>query len=386
MVVRKSRTSVAILANGDPRDPNVWSGTPLHMLQALEQQFDVRLVVAERWPRWYRPLGRALKLFSGGRFAYSWSRFYSAQAARRTNARLRQAAPDVVIAIAATDIAHLLPQGLPLICIGDAVIPELVTYYDMYRQLPPRVQIAARRAEEEAFDRSLMVHLPSRWGIDTARQHYGLPASKLVEVAWGANISLKRRDPRSTGAGPVKLLFVGTDWHRKGGPIALATVQSLNMRGVRCELDVVGCEKPDGLRHTEQVRFHGFVDKESGEGQARLAALYAAASLFFLPTTAEAYGIVFAEAAHHGLPAVAFATGGVTSVVCNEETGILLPVGASPDQFAAAIETLMSDAPRYARMSEVALADARDRLNWEVWGARIEAAVHERLKASTSAV
>lgn len=377
-----ARLRIAVIANGDPLDPATWSGTPLHMLRALQLRFDVVLVIGDRWPPWYRPLGRALKLLSGGRFAHSWSPAYGSFAARRTKRRLRKTAPDVVIAIAATDIAYLLPPELPLVSIGDAVIPELVTYYDMYRRLPRRLQKRAEKAEEAAFERSIMVHFPSAWGVESAKRHYGVPVEKLLKIAWGANSPFQPREPRTLKPGPIRLLFVGSDWNRKGGPIAIATVEELNRRGLSCALDVVGCQKPAEIGADDRIRFHGFVHKTTAEGRKLLEALYAEASLFFLPTTAEAYGIVFAEAAHHGLPSVAYATGGVTSVVRADETGLLLPPEAAPIDFAATIEALVSDPEAYARMSRTALADARDRLNWDVWSQQLERAIRDRLGAA----
>ncbi|WP_137463714.1 glycosyltransferase, partial [Escherichia coli] len=43
-----------------------------------------------------------------------------------------------------------------------------------------------------------------------------------------------------------------------------------------------------------------------------------------LPTIADCYGMVFCEAAAFGLPVVATDTGGVSSIVINERTGILI--------------------------------------------------------------
>ncbi|QAY77038.1 glycosyltransferase family 4 protein [Sphingosinicella sp. BN140058] len=378
----------AFIANGNPRDIKLWSGTPHHMLKALERQFDVTLVVEQVWADWYRPLGRAAKLLTGGRFEYSWSRFYSRLAAARTIRKLEAARPDVVFAVALTDAAYLFTERLPVVTITDAVIPDLVEYYDMFRQLSVTAKRKARAAEHRAFHESLLVHFPSHWACRSAIEKQGMPAEQVVQIAWGANMPPERRLPRRLGGGPVRLLFVGTDWKRKGGPVALSAVRALAERGIQSSLDIVGCSEEvlEGASPLPNVTFHGFIDKSSPADQATLNRLYSEASFFILPTAAEAWGIVFAEAAHHGLPSLGYATGGVTTVVSDGETGILLPVGSSGDTFASHIEALLNHPDAYERMSAAALEDAANRLDWQVWAAKLERVVRQRLDLGRSPI
>lgn len=375
-----ARLRAAFIADGDPLDPKLWSGTPYHMLHALQKKFEMNVVVRKTWPAWYRPLGRALKLLSGRRFEYSCSELYSRTAARGTIRQLRAVKPDVVFSVALTDMTYLFVDDVPVVTVTDAIIPDLIEYYDMYRRISPTAKRSAAAAERKAFHGSVLVHFPSRWACRSAIQRQGVPEDRVVEIAWGANISFKERPPRMLKDGPVRLLFVGTDWERKGGPIALEVAAELSKRGIECHLDVVGY-RPDPLAQPTPtyVTFHGFIDKATPEGEALLDSLYADATLFILPTLAEAYGIVFAEAAHHGLPSVAYATGGVTSVVLSGKTGILLPASSSGAAFADEIEALVRAPARYTAMSQAALEDARQRLNWEVWADKLEAAVRSRL-------
>jgi glycosyltransferase involved in cell wall biosynthesis len=370
----------AFIANGDPRDLRTWSGTPRHMLEAIEKRVDMRLVVQSLWPAWYRPLGRALKLLSARRFEYSWSAWFSGLAARQTIRRLEAAKPDVVFAVALTDMAYLFAGRLPVVYITDAVIPDLLEYYEMFQAISPTAKRRAVEAEREAFEAALLLHVPSAWAAHSAIEKQGVPADRVVEIAWGANMPFQARAPRTLGAGPLRLLFVGTHWDRKGGPIALDLAAELTLRGIDCRLDVVGCTADVAPGSTAaNVTFHGFVDKGTDAGRTMLDTLYAEANLFVLPTLAEAYGIVFAEAAHHGLPSLAYATGGVTSVVKDGETGILLPLGATGADFADQVEALVQSPERYAALSRAALADARERLNWDVWAERLERAVVARI-------
>ncbi len=375
-----TRLRAAFIANGNPRDPKLWSGTPSHMLAALERHFEFVLVVEEPWAAWYRPLGRVLKLLSGRRFEYSWSALYSRWAAQRTVRALRKARPDIVFAVSLTDMAYLLSGEFRLIYVTDAVIPDLVEDYAMYRRLPASVKRRAVETEQAAFAAAALLNFPSAWACRSAIERQGADPDKIVEIAWGANITSVQREARSLPAGPSRLLFVGSDWARKGLLVAIEAVRELNRRGTAARLDVVGCAAADlPEQDLSDCTFHGLVDKQSEAGRTLLDELYADATLFLLPTTAEAYGIVFAEAAHHGLPSLSYATGGVPSVVRHGVTGVLLPHGVPPARFADEVGRLLASPDLYRSMSEAALADARGRLSWEIWAERLTSAIHARL-------
>jgi glycosyltransferase involved in cell wall biosynthesis len=284
----------------------------------------------------------------------------------------------VVFAVALTDMAYLFVDRLPVVYVTDATMPDLMASYEMFQRISPTAQRKAIAAERQAFRRSFLIQLPSQWAHRSAVEKQGAPEDRIAEIAWGANIAPEPRSARSIGHGPVRLLFVGTDWERKGGAIALETIEELSRRGIDARLDVVGRSAAAG-EVPPNVTFHGFVDKRTAAGRARLEALYAGATFLLLPSLGEAYGIVFAEAAHHGLPSLAYAIGGVTSVVLNGKTGVLLPAGARGGDFADEIERLLNAPDVYARMSREALDDARSRLNWDVWAEKVEAAIRSRL-------
>ncbi len=57
-----------------------------------------------------------------------------------------------------------------------------------------------------------------------------------------------------------------------------------------------------------------------------LDAVYACGDVFALPSHAESFGLVFVEAALHGLPSVATNVGGIPEAVLSGETGLLVPL------------------------------------------------------------
>jgi L-malate glycosyltransferase len=81
--------------------------------------------------------------------------------------------------------------------------------------------------------------------------------------------------------------------------------------------------------------------------------LMAGCDLFVLASRYEGLPVAVMEALALGLPVVATAVGGVPEVVEHGREGLLVPPGR-PDELAAAVLTLLTDAERRARMSEAA--------------------------------
>lgn len=101
---------------------------------------------------------------------------------------------------------------------------------------------------------------------------------------------------------------------------------------------------------------------------AHVADWYASADVFCLPARAsqndvEGFGIVYLEAAMHGLPVVATDTGGVREAVLDGETGLLVP----PDDLealAGALRRVLSDSGLRTRLGEAGRSRALKDFRW----------------------
>ncbi len=83
------------------------------------------------------------------------------------------------------------------------------------------------------------------------------------------------------------------------------------------------------------------------------ALLYAASDLFVLPSHVEGFGLVFVEAAFHGVPSIGARVGGVPYAIAHDETGLLVAPRA-PAELAVAMHALLTDDARRARLGEAA--------------------------------
>ncbi len=119
-----------------------------------------------------------------------------------------------------------------------------------------------------------------------------------------------------------------------------------------------------------RVRFLGAVEHEN------LADYYALADICVVPSRTETFGLVALEAQALGTPVVASAVGGLTEIIEDGKTGIL--VGErEPQAFAAAIASLLDNSPLRLQMGEA----ARLRASSFTWTRAVErlAAIYRRV-------
>jgi D-inositol-3-phosphate glycosyltransferase len=94
-----------------------------------------------------------------------------------------------------------------------------------------------------------------------------------------------------------------------------------------------------------------------------------------VPSYNESFGLVAAEAQATGTPVVAAAVGGLTTVVADGHSGLLVD-GHDPRDWAATLRRLVDDPDLTARLGRGAVAHARD-FSWERTADRTVAAYRE---------
>jgi D-inositol-3-phosphate glycosyltransferase len=215
---------------------------------------------------------------------------------------------------------------------------------------------------------------------------YGADSSRIVIVAPGVDhaffspgasvqarraVRLDERDPVVLFAGriqPLKGLTVAVD--------ALARVRALGGTLARTSLVVVGGPSgPHGLGELEAARHQVAAGGLSAavwmlppQRHEILSSYYRAADACVVPSHSESFGLVALEAAACGVPVVASAVGGLTTLIDHEQTGYLVE-GRDPDDFAQPLAALLSDAGLASRLGVAAAERARA----YTWAAAAEA-------------
>jgi glycosyltransferase involved in cell wall biosynthesis len=193
-------------------------------------------------------------------------------------------------------------------------------------------------------------------------EDYGADPTRVQVIHAGvdrlAEPTVQRPDVR-------RVLFVGIDFERKGGPSLLHAFAQVVRAVPDAELHIVG---PRPGAPQPGVVWHGYVSSRS-----MLAELYAGASLAVLPTRCDPFGLAVVEAMAHALPVIATDVDAMPEIIDDGVTGLLVRAGDN-EALADRIVTLLRDPDRRAAMGVAAYARA-GRFLWDDAVDRIAAAL-----------
>jgi phosphatidyl-myo-inositol dimannoside synthase len=177
----------------------------------------------------------------------------------------------------------------------------------------------------------------------------------------------------------VRLLTVSRLVERKGHDRVLGVLSTMkDMDGV--EYHVVGDgPEGDGLKKQaeslglDNVVFHGFVDDE------KLQEMYSSSDIFVMPIKEdrfdkEGFGMVFLEAALHGLPSVTSKISGVDEAVLHEQSGLLIEKDVELEM---ALRRLVSDSDYRNKLGEFAKKRAVNEFSKEVQLSKLRSILYE---------
>jgi glycosyltransferase involved in cell wall biosynthesis len=368
---------IAFVSVEDPHDVGSWSGLNYFISRALERQgLDLSYVgpLHARWETAYKVrqafyrYGRRrthIRQFEPG-LMRAWG--------REVTRALRGIWPDAVLAPGAYHVLEARTD-VPIVTYGDATFASLLGYYDRFSRLSAATVRNGHRLSRLSVARSAASVYSSAWAARSAVEDYGADPSHVHVVPFGANLepppSAEATDAtiRARRYDRCRLLFLGVEWARKGGNLALAVAERLHEGGVPVELTVAGCAPVVAGPLPPFVRPLGFISKGTPEGRARLDALLAESHFLVVPSRAEAYGLVYCEASAFGVPSLARRTGGIP--VRDGVNGWTFPPDAGPEPYAERIVALMRDPEAHRSVCRTARAEYEARLNWDVAGAAL---------------
>ncbi|GGQ75452.1 glycosyltransferase family 4 protein [Couchioplanes azureus] len=201
------------------------------------------------------------------------------------------------------------------------------------------------------------IYSSSACSAEWCRRHYGAPAGPVPTLHTGVDVDRFRPVP---GAERHGVVFVGRVAESKGVLDLLDAVLAVPDPPQDLRLTVVGPGDPGVARRlAERASAAGrreVLQLRGPLGHDELPAVLAGAAVFALPSRYEGGpGLVYLEAMACGVPVVATAAGGAVEVVRHGSTGLVVPPGDVP-ALTGALQALLADAPRAARMGQEARA------------------------------
>lgn len=353
---------IAFLSSLNPNDTSAWSGTLNYIFKSLKKYGNELFWIGNDVLSEIRQIHESLNPHS-----QFLPELFTDYFGKSLETSISEQGFDLIICRDYYFLARLNPNlNIPIIYIADSTANLINSYLNM----PSWYCRLCDGVEKMAIHRADVIVYSSRWAKENAISYYGCAKDKIKVVEFGANIPETMLSDRMyrTVHKVCRLLFVATKWEAKGGPIAYETFNLIRGMGMPCKLTIIGCSVDIKDKDVEVIPF---IDKSQEKGITKLCAKYREADFFLLPTQFDCYGIVFAEAAAFSVPSVTCNVGGVGQAVRDGINGIVLPAKSKPMDFAFAIMHAYSDVELYKKMRENAYASFKSRMNWKVWGKRM---------------
>ena len=260
----------------------------------------------------------------------------------------------------------------PIIYYTDATFKQMINYY--WFNQSQWILKQGNLLEEKAIKNSYINIRSSKWAADSVLKDYGGNPKRNFILEFGANIDDKDIVPckpyKNTEI--LNILFSGVDWERKGGEIAVKTVQLLNQKGIKSNLFITGISNlPSQYKNLPYIKNLGFFNKNNPEEYQFYIKIISNSHILLLPTKAECAGIIFSEASAYGLPIFTYNTGGIGNYVIDGINGYKLPLHSNEIDFTNTIITCIKH-NELEKLHYGGINLYHSTLNWKTWANRFK--------------
>ena len=365
-----------------PDDKKALSGTPHKISELLESLgCDISWIyISQSFKyRLYEKLSRKFNKIFGRKSLDCSHSVIGANLQSKTIDMKKVLECDILVAPFCSEALYSLKTEKPIIYLTDATFGIMVDYY--FKGLSNYAINQGNQVEQKAMDTATEIIVSSQWAANSAINDYHQDSSKVHVIEFGANIDDKDIiDKKFVYEGHLHLLFLGVDWKRKGGQIAVDACKWLNENGVPATLHIVGIrELDDSVKQLPYIDYVGFLNKNVPEQYNRLVQVIKKCHCMLLPTLAECSAIAFCESSANGVPVFSHLTGGVGNYIYDGRNGYLLPLGSTGADFGAQIKACL-ESGELESMSVTARDVYREKLNWNVWSQKVEVIIRNILE------
>ena len=363
--------NIVFLTIFNPYDINEWSGTSYHLLQTLRKEHQVTVIG--------HTIPAQIAYYAGNNFAKKCPfENYAPILGKLCTEQIKRIPQCDVIVFGDLYIVPFLEVDIPIVHISDVTFQAFKNHATPKRS---KEQIeSGEKMERDAFNKYTSFIYSSEWAKQGAINHYGINPDKIHVVEFGANIPTPNDYQIDIQTKTCNLVFIGKNWEKKGGDKVLSAYKKLKSKGFPCALTIIGSVPDDVDIADERVTVISFLDKSKPEHLEKLGTILREAHFLVLPTEFDAYGIVFCEASAYAVPSIAADVGGVSQPICEGKNGYLLPSDATADDYAEKIKSVFEDKKNYLQLRASSRREFETRLNWDVWGEKVNKILEETVK------
>lgn len=274
-----------------------------------------------------------------------------------------------------TPIAYLNCQQ-PIVLWVDTVLAAIIDFYPYLSNLCLETKKNLYLLEKLALDKCKLIIFASEWAAQKAIKIYGINPNKIKIISRGSNLELKPERTiaeikaliKSRNNHTYKLIFIGVDWHRKGGSVALEVSKELNKMGFDIELKILG-DLPKTIENLPSfAKPLGYINKSTPAGKKQFYDLLADAHFLILPTQADVTPNVLIEANAFGVPCLTTNVAGIRSIIKDDVNGKTFAVDAKVTDYTTYIINYLADYQKYESLALSSFNEYVTRLNWSIAG------------------
>jgi glycosyltransferase involved in cell wall biosynthesis len=357
----------------DPYSPKTWSGIAPFLLKAMDSAGLLDKAVGIRVPR---VLNSWLLAKNCNPNRAVWRKqFYFDPVYRNALTQAAKAVP--VTSPVCLQIGHMfsLPTAFPgkkCISYHDGNLPELLSSGFGIEGVSRRRIDQALRYEEQTARQMTAIFTFSEYLRQSFIRDYHCPPDKVFNVGGAVNLTeLPPPDPAKDYHSP-RILFIGTEFNRKGGPQLLQAFRTVREAIPSAELHIAGPAQVDNL--PPGAFSHGHLSKADPDQKLKLESLFRDSTLFVLPSLYEPFGIAPLEAMLYQLPAVVTNAWALPECVTPGINGDLVEKGSVED-LATKLVQLLSNPDRLATMGKQARELVLTRYTWPAVANRMSAII-----------
>ncbi|MCU1225632.1 MAG: glycosyltransferase family 1 protein [Edaphobacter sp.] len=353
----------------DPYSPKTWSGSSQSLLKAMDEATLLDKAIGLKLSR-LQNYWLLAKNFTRNRAVWR-KHFYFDPAYRNALTHSAKSIPVASPICLQIGSMFCLPTVFPnkkCISYHDGNLPELLNSgFGMEGVSRKRID-QALRYEEETSQQMAAIFTFSEYLRQSFIRDYRVSPNKVFNVGGAVNFTEIPSASPDKDYTANRILFIGTEFARKGGPLLLEALQTVRRSIPTAELHIVGPAHLDNL--PAGVVFHGHLSKADPVQKQKLESLFRNSTLFALPSLYEPFGIAPLEAMLYQLPCVLTDAWALRECVTPGLNGDLAEKGSVED-LAAKITQLLVNPGRLATMGQQARELVLTRYTWPAVVARM---------------
>ncbi len=243
---------------------------------------------------------------------------------------------------------------------------SFITYMNVYHDISKYSKRDIDRIgqlEKQFLQKASYVFFTSDWALQDTCRNYGLTDNNMVRIGQGSSTSIR---PVNIQVAAIRkqFLMIATDFLGKGGAVICRCFEKLIIQYPGYILVIVGQQPPEHLMKKPYVRYLGYINKSTAEGEQQLEELYQQSKALLMMTRRDIAPLVIIEAALQGCPSIVNNLCAIGEMIVNEETGFLIENGEA-EMLQRMVDVAGMDAEKELQIRGKAYDFISRNFNWE---------------------